>query len=203
MKRLYLAVAVLLMLTACGDGTPTRMPTPTLPNAEDLQSALLTLSDLSAGWTSLPDSSSTQLSTLDCGAILPDVRQVAATARFETERGGHLSETIAAFHPGEAEQWLTALQAGTTCTSLNEGENQGTPIAAHVAPLSFPATGDQSFSLKLTTDFGAGRYETDVVCVRVGDFIIQLGTTTVEGADPNLTTSMVQKALDRLRAARL
>ena len=204
MKRLLLAVGILVVLSACsGKSTPAITPTPTLPYVKDLQSALLGLSDLPSGWVSLPGSSSNELSPPICDMMLPDVRMVAATAVFQTDSGAHLSETIAALHPGDAEQWLTALQDGPSCNQINEGENLGTPITAQVTLPAYPAMGDQSFSLRITSDFGGGRYVSDVIYVRAGDFIIQLGTVTIGSADTNFTTSLVQKAIDRLRAAQL
>jgi hypothetical protein len=63
--------------------------------------------------------------------------------------------------------------------------------------------GDQSFSIRATTDVASGTYLTDVIYVRVGDFIIQLGNVTVGNPDPTLTASLAQQAVDKLKAARL
>jgi hypothetical protein len=204
MKRVLVALLILCAFTACsGRSTPSSTPTPSLPYAQDLRFALLKLSDLPPGWANQPSSSSSKLSPLDCGETPPDVQQVTATAEFQTDSGTPLSETIAAFHPGDAEQWLTALQAGTTCDQVSEGDIQGTPITAQITRPAYPPMGDQSFSIRATTDVASGTYVTDVIYVRVGDFIIQLGTVTVGKPDPTLTASLVQKALDALQAAKL
>jgi hypothetical protein len=103
----------------------------------------------------------------------------------------------------DAEPWLTALQAGTTCDQISEGDSQGTPITAQITRPAYPPMGDQSFSIRATTDVASGTYLTDVIYVRVGDLILQIGNVTIGAADPNLTASLVQKALDALQAARL
>ncbi|HEX7102873.1 MAG TPA: hypothetical protein VF201_09545 [Nitrolancea sp.] len=79
MEHLFVVLALDLMLVmlliACGSKrTLTPVPTPGFPHIEDLQAALLTTSDLPAGWTAQPVRSSNELSTLPCGAPLPDVR---------------------------------------------------------------------------------------------------------------------------------
>jgi hypothetical protein len=114
-----------------------------------------------------------------------------------------LSETIAALHRGDTEQWLDALQAGTNCNQISEGENQGTPKTAQITRPGYPPMGDQSFSIRATTDLGAGTFVTDVIYVRVGELIMQIGNVTVGKPDPTLTASLVQKALDALQAAQL
>jgi hypothetical protein len=114
-----------------------------------------------------------------------------------------LSETIAALHRGDTEQWLDALQAGTNCNQISEGDSQGTPITAQITRPGYPPMGDQSFSIRATTDVASGTYLTDVIYVRVGDFIIQLGNVTVGNPDPTLTASLAQQAVDKLKAARL
>lgn len=200
---LALALTLVLLLTACsGKRTLTPVPTPTLPYIEDLQAALLTTSDLPSGWMAQPGSTSNELSTLPCGSELPDVRMVTASAAFETADGEHVSESLAAFHPGDAETWLTALRNGPACDVVNEGDYQGTPIVAHVTQPSTPALGDQSLALRLTSDSPVGTLNTDLVYVRIGDFILQIGDTTIGAPDPDMTTSIVQQAILDFQAAR-
>ena len=114
-----------------------------------------------------------------------------------------LSETIAALHRGDTEQWLIALKECPICNQIGEGENQGTPKTAQITRPAYPPMGDQSFSIRATTDLGAGTYVTDVIYVRVGDLILQIGNVTIGAADPNFTASLAQKALDALQAAQL
>jgi hypothetical protein len=201
---LALALTLLMVLTACGSKrTPTPVPTPGLPYVEDLQAALLTTSDLPAGWTAQPVRTSNELSTLPCGQTLPDVQMLTATATFQTANGAHLSESLAAYHPGDAEMWLTALQTGPACAMVNEGEYQGTPIVARVTQPDAPALGDQSFALRLISDGPSGTLMTDLVYVRIGDFILQIGDTTVGAADSDLTATIVQQAVLDIQAAKL
>lgn len=197
-----LPLALVMLFTACsGKQTPTSVPTPGFPYIEDLQGALLTTADLPAGWTAAQVTTSNELSTLSCGATAPDVQQVSVTAVFQADSGAHLTEAIAAFHSGQAEQWLNALQVGSTCTQISEAGSQGTPIASRVTRPAYPAMGDQTFSLRVTTAGPNATYATDVVYVRVGDFIIQIGNVTIGGPDLEGTESLVHQAIYKFRAA--
>jgi hypothetical protein len=204
MEQLFVALTLVMLLSACGGKrTPTSIPTPGLPYVEDLQAALLITADLPAGWIAQPGSTSKELSTLPCGQSLPDVRMVTATVTFETANGAHLSEGITAFHPGDAERWLTSLEDGPQCSAVDVGEQGGTPIAGRVMQPAFPAIGEQSYSLRLTIDGPTTTYFTDLLYVRIGNFIIQIADTTVGAADPDLTTTIVRKSILDFQAARL
>jgi hypothetical protein len=128
---------------------------------------------------------------------------LTATATFQTANGAHLSESLAAYHPGDAETWLTALRNGPACAVVNEGEYQGTPIVARVTQPDAPALGDQSFALRLTSDGPSGTLMTDLVYVRIRDFILQISDSEVGAADPGLTTAIVQQAVLDFQAAKL
>jgi hypothetical protein len=210
MEHLFVVLALVFMLVlvfnACGGTrTPTPVPTPTLPYGEDLQAALLTTSDLPSGWIAQPGSTSNELDTLSCGRTLtlPNVRMVTASESFVTADGGHLAEAIAAFHPGDAERWLTALEDGPQCGGVDVGEENGTPMVGLVMQPAFPQMGEQSYSLRLTIDGPTTSYFTDLLYVRIGDFIIQLGNTILGKPNPTQTTQFVQQAILDFNAARL
>jgi len=201
---LALALTLVTLLIACGGKrTPTPVPTPGLPYVEDLQAALLTTADLPAGWVAQPGSTSNELSTLPCGDALPDLRMVTATATFQSSNHSRISESLAAFHPGDAAKWLTSARDSATCTEVNEGDYQGTPIVGHVTQPATPAFGDESFALRLTSGVPSSTYVSDIVCVRIGDFVLQIGDTTVGEAVPELTTTIVKQAILDFQAARL
>jgi hypothetical protein len=199
-----LALMLVLLLSACG-GTRilTPAPTPGLPFTNDLQAALLTTTDLPPGWERLSSSTSNHLDALPCDTALPDLRLVAATTVFDNSDGERISETLASFHPGDAEAWLTALKAGPDCGAVDEGEQEGTPIVGRVTQPAFPSTGEESYALRVTTNGPSARYVTDLVYVRMGDFILEVGDTTVGRLDPDLTTSIVQQAILDFQGARL
>jgi hypothetical protein len=201
-----LVLMLVLLLTACGGKrTLTPTPTPTLPYVEDLQAALLTTSDLPVGWIAQPGSTSNELSTLSCDRALnlPDVHLVTASESFETADGAHLSEAIAAFHPGEAEAWLTALKDGPQCGGVDQGEQDGTPVVGLVMQPAYPPMGEPSYSLRVTTRGPVATYFTDLLYVRIGDFMIQLGDTVVGRPNPAQMTRFAQQAILDFQGARL
>jgi hypothetical protein len=74
---------------------------------------------------------------------------------------------------------------------------------AYITHPAAAALGDQSFAVRLTSDSPAGALITDLVYVRVGDFILQVGDTTIGDANPDLSGSIVQQALLDFQAAHL
>jgi hypothetical protein len=128
---------------------------------------------------------------------------LTASESFETAAGAHLSEAIAAFHPGDAEAWLTALTDGPQCGGVDQGEQNGTPIVGFVMQPAYPPMGEQSYSLRVTTRGRIATYFTDLLYVRIGDFIIQLGDTVMGRPDPAQTTRFAQQAILDFQGARL
>ena len=207
LTRPVLMGLALVMLASCRAHTlPTSTPTPALPSELDLQSTLLTTSDLPSGWSVLATEDRNSFSTPQCDADGAPPRHVEATVIFQ-QPDDHLElfETIAAFNPGAAKQWLDAIQPNTNCKQTRNVIIQGTPttVISKTSPLSIAAMGDQMLSLRETTIQDANSGDADLVYVRVGDFIVLITNTRPDHAGAVPTASLVQKALDKLKSSRL
>ena len=191
--------------TTASEPTPTATiaPTPTvakgLPTTDQLRVALLTLDDMPTGWTTMTGSDDNSTTDI-CG--VPDssnVQQVKVSADFQkSQLGPFLTDTIGAFKHGGAQTWMDAFKRRASCTQFTDTDSQGTPTTYQLAPLSFPKMGDDTFAFRLTTDAGIATIEADLVYIRWGDYIVQIGNASISSVDSDLTSSIAQKALDKL-----
>jgi hypothetical protein len=160
------AVAVFgLAGTGCGSSTPsagtttTTSAAPTTTTAVSvpaLRSMLLTLADMPAGWTAVPDTGNTAKIT---GCAFHKLVQGAlekASASFDAPRGfPEWREELDAVAPGVAQRLLTgAIVQIDQCHSLQIPIAGGRTITVEVAPVDVPQVGDQSGAWSL-----AGRYQ--------------------------------------------
>jgi hypothetical protein len=202
------------MLVGCNHAptTPASTPTPTIPTSSDLQRALLSTTDLPSGWSVLATADRNSLSTSPCAASILPPRHVEATVVFQQPDAQlELFETIAAFDSGTAKQWMDALQQFTDCQQTRNVSIQGTPstVKSDFAPLPLASIGDQTLALhvnSVTTQPGtpssdAESGDTDLVYVRVGDDVVQIWNYRVSNAGAISTTSIVEKAVDKLKSS--
>ncbi len=194
--------ALLMLLVACSSkASPTIVPTPVLPDALELKSALLTASDVGSGWVLQTVDDKNGVLDLPCGNTPPDKRYVRVTETLvqDTTRS-RLSETIAAFHQGMAKEWMDAAQVGTGCTPDGGTDPHGTPIATTVEPLTLAPMGDQSFGYRMTTKYAGVSYVTDMAFIRQGDVVLEVGESKYGTASDGQISTLEQQALDKLQA---
>jgi len=193
--------ALLMLLVACSSkASPTAAPTPVLPDALELKSALLTASDVGSGWVLQTVDDKNGVLDVPCGDPPPDTRYVRVTEILTQDvTRSRLSETIAAFHQGKAREWMDAAQVGTGCTPVESTDPQGTPIATTVEPLALEPLGDQSFGYRMTTNYAGVSYVSELAFIRKGDVILEVGESNYGIAAVQLS-ALEHKALDKLQA---
>lgn len=176
-KALIAGLASLtLVLAACGDDGSDRARTvePPAPEASDtepdntpeaepesvdfdVETALLTLSDMPTGWTQDPDE--TPDDTDDDAAmceleLLEDFGAVdTASADFSAgDFGPLLSHTVAVFENDDAERGLEAFtEAFENCAEWTEDTEDG-PLTFRPTPLSFPSFGDGTLAVRIDVE---------------------------------------------------
>ena len=194
--------ALLMLLVACSSkATPTVVPTPELPDALELKSALLSASDVGSGWVLFTIDDKNGVFDLPCGYTPPDTRYVRVTEILTQDAPvARMSETVAAFHQGQAQGWMNDAQSGSVCTHFDGPGPQGTPIATTVEPLTLAPLGDQFFGYRLTTEFGGTKYVSETAFIREGDVILEVGESANGNSADDQFSSLEQQALDKLQA---
>jgi len=106
---------------------------------------------------------------------------------------------------------MAAMQQNTDCKQTRDVSIQGTPetVTSEIVPLSINTMGEQMLALRVrgvTTDQGGKTRDTesgdtDLVYVRVGDFVVQIWNYRVSNADAVPTTLIVEKAVDKLKSS--
>lgn len=181
--------------------TPTPTPSPVAPAA--LRGALLTADDLPPGWSAY----ASEPFPPPCGEL--PALETAAAARVEQtfgERavGPFLRQLVASYPPGAAAAALAATrQLFDDCPDWR-GSYAGQSFRFRVAPLAFPALGDDSFALQLAADGPLFLEAASVlVFVRRGDVVTLLAYTAAgfggAAVDRELTEQLAHRADARLR----
>jgi hypothetical protein len=164
--------------------TPTRTstpsPTPTrLPLSEsNLQQMLLELDDLPAGWfeETTADEEDQELKTATFLCKEYERRAVLRTsAEFKRGQiGPILGHAIAVYPYGTAvEQFAIFVSAVEECSEFTTSDN-GETYDWKVSKISFPKLGEESFAIRVTTEFILGFMEIDTVQFRIEDVIVSI-----------------------------
>ena len=175
---------------------PQTTPPPLSDEARDLDSLLLTLDDMPAGWTMSP------IGDLGGDSIVCDAPSITdvfgefpeAEVRFEAgELGPLIHESISQFTDKIAEEVLAHLRDNADC-----GEWVDDDTTWQISGMSFPDLGDECLAYRMTTESDGFTILIDAVFVRAGDLILYVAHLGVNQVDSDLTVEMVEKALDKL-----
>lgn len=196
--------------------TPTQTPKPTLtpeptkpssllerlgftkaePDLNVLAERLLTIEEMPAGWTAkaveIEESDGTGTYDAFCKKDL--IARSIGKVSVDFEGGGFgpfLIESISAYGSADDAKASFAEYKAAANECLEFTDDSGNAIT--LAPMSFPAYGDDSFAFRSII----GSFTADAVQIRVGDvlvLILQMGVTT----DAELHQVLVEEALSKL-----
>lgn len=170
--------------------TPGPAPTGPLSTAR-LQAAALKLSDLPYGWAPSPPSTVNSV-TASCAAINSDATKhmpAHVEAVFQqAEEGPFMQEILASGSPEQVQAaWESFRTAAPKCAP-----------SPHLAPVSFPAYGDASYALTLTTSPSGVTFSGDVVVVRRGQVLVEVVAFGMGGVSSSLVRQLVGKCLAKI-----
>jgi hypothetical protein len=223
-----LAVVSLLVLgvASCGSSSKaarssetveatTTTTKPPLTQAQ-IDTALLTLNDLPAGYSTAPDSSSD--SSSDSGfcpgaaAALPNgltkkTNPQGSVQYEQTQLGPIIAEAVAAVDDGPT-AFSAAKSAMDLCLSApwTTTDSKGEVSTFTMAPMSFPPHGSDQAAYKITASATGVQADMDMVVIRVGDALMLLGgmgTTSILGSHPldiSQFTTVVDTAVAKIQA---
>jgi hypothetical protein len=190
--------------------TTTKAP----PSAAAVQGAVLTLSDLPAGYSAMPDTSSGGDSSL-CPAAkaqmpssLSGDTNPSGSAQFsQSQLGPFLFEAVGVVDDAQAE-FAKGKAALDACTSApwTETDAQGQVTTYNLAPVSFPTHGSEQVAYKLTASATGAQIEGDIVVIRIDGVLMMiggLGTTSILGnhpMDPAQLSTIVDTAVGKIEA---
>ena len=183
--------------------TPTPQPSKGLPTSDQLKTALLTLSDMPTGWTTSDQTGSDSSSSSMCGATPTPTSSDETTVSVDFQKsqlGPFLTEQIVVVLSGQMKTAFDQIKNSLSCMSWTEPDSEGTPTTYQLSPLSFPKMGDDTFAFRMSGGSGMFTFEADAVYIRVGDSAITIANVAVGSVDSDLTASIAEKAVDKLRA---
>ncbi len=152
-SRGVLAGALIVLLAACGSNSPKSTTTPAAhasaqaaTTAPDLNAELLSVSDLPAGWSVIPSTSS---GSTEAECLKNAKTVVKGTSKADAQFAGGsnglpLVDEALGYTPGQASKAMAAfsqVMAGCGHISVTSG---GDTLTGTVGAMSFPAVADQS-----------------------------------------------------------
>jgi hypothetical protein len=233
MRRLVIASIVTATIVAvssvaCGGGKPASVaggdatPAATTDGSDtatgpagltdgSLTDAMLTVDDLPAGWSQLPDDNSTSKSKLCNGVDLDQTKVSNATSKasrtFTTSGTAKrfLIEALATLPGSDASKALTGLrEAMTSCGQWSEPSGSGNATATfNLRELSFPRLGDDSFAFRVTSGTTTQvTGEGDFAYVRHGHslLIVMYAGVSFTGPDTDQWVALARSADDKVRS---
>jgi hypothetical protein len=193
--------------TSTSTPTPTFTPTPTpkpLTQAA-LEKALISLDDLPAGWAvrageDKGDEANKETFTFLCQEYQRKAIANASVDFQKAQLGSFLLHSVTAYPPGEAgDQFAKMRSAVDQCATFKDTQD-GTTTDWTVTPISFPKLGDQSFAIRLSSEFALGIIEVDSVYIRIGDTITSLqymvlGLQSIDSTQTELFARLAEEKL--------
>jgi len=194
--------------TATATATPTASPTATrVPlMASDLQEMMLKLEDLPAGWVERPASPEDDPEEATATFLCKQYERRAilkASADFsQGQLGPFLTHSVVVYPPGTgADQFKIFLAAVEECAEFTSTEN-GQTSTWTVTKMSFPRQGEESFAIRVTSQFVLGFIEIDSIQFRVEDVLVSLQHMAfgLDGVDTAQTEAFAHEAEKKLNA---
>lgn len=199
--------------TATPTSTNTPTPTPTFTSTPtpkpltqaDLEKALISLDDLPAGWAVRPgedkgNEASKETFTFLCQEYQRKAIDSASVDFQKSQLGPFLSHSVTVYPPGEAGSQLVKMHSAVDqCPTFKDTQN-GTTFDWTVTPISFPQLGDQSFAIRLSSEFALGIIEVDSVYIQIGDTItsVQYMVMGLQSIDSTQTEQFARMAEGKL-----
>lgn len=224
MKRLATFALVVVLASACAGGgddsdradtVMPESPTTTEQPVGDLETQLLTVSDLPTGYTVSADDEEEGAGTSRfCGGKLEFT--VVATPKQEAEVSfeksgetafnvGVLLEGLAEFTEDEAVAVMDHVHAvADQCQTFDDTMDDGTRFTGRMSVLSFPKLGDDTFAVRMSGDASTEGidvpFAADVITVRKGRVVMLIANFGggLNGVDSSVTESVATKALEKV-----
>lgn len=199
--------AGLVLVAGCGGGSAEEAPTSsrvTSSNAPVVTTAatfepkdvLFTLSEMPTGWVKDEDSDDDDDAL--CDTHLFDSALADAEVTF-SQQGTipQLSQRVGSFTPGEATKVMAATKA--VYDACSGDENGG--LDWTVAPVSFPALGEESFAYLASAEEDGVRIAAIFTVVRSGDGVVGVVYGDFGSVDTTVAEDYARRAVARLEAA--
>jgi hypothetical protein len=196
------AAAAIIGLPGCAHSTHAR-PTPPPPTASSdpaaqqrLEKALLTAPELPLGYEAeaAGDTNAIGCTGIDRIYLAPGATAKAQVSFSHALSRSFLNETLLVW-PGDAAAGIDAFgKAATSCRSFRGSAN----VTYKVTALSLPRFGDASAAVRITAAQRESR-PVDLVATLVGDTVIVVANANAGTIDPELTRTVVTRAVAKVR----
>jgi hypothetical protein len=191
-----LFVAVLMLVGACGSRSKTN------PETEALEARLVAVSDLPAGYKTLPVTESGEKSRCDYSSRLKTAMRIAtAHVGFQnTTTRALLEEVLNRYEPGRAAELMAAARTlPTDCATYTQKQGAQT-VTVHVEQFDFPSLLDESFAVKVSASVATTTVVFHQVFMRAGDTLAVVIHGGLSDVDGQLTAALAGAAAEKLAA---
>lgn len=186
-----------------------KAPAPSQPPKQvDPHAVLLALSDLPAGWSSIPvedvENTEEEDPSQPCNQQPRGlVAKSDAEADFQvSDSGPFLSHLVEVYNPGDAQKSIDAeLASVESCPEWTETDEEGTEYKFQIQPLTFPGVGDQSIAYRVNMEVEGTTVVFDVVMFRRADVAETVVYGAVGSVNSAETERFVLKADAKLKTA--
>lgn len=174
------------------------------PPQEQLDAALLTITDMPTGWATVTDDDSDDSGPPCDDAGLAKVLEMDSddlpdgqfTAAADEDFGPLLGNAVTVLPPEAPDDVMTTWRDRVLAC---ENESDGFDIS--FGELSFPTMGDESFAVRMNLTNDTATAHVDMLMVRTGDIVVALQTYDQFGDSTELLTEYAQPAVDRATSA--
>lgn len=176
-----------------------------------IRSALLSVSDLPAGWALTPDEeddeSEDSVSPAKCEDVLDalddDSTDAAAEAEANFNKGGAfgtiLSESISSYDDVvDANVVQDIADAFSECPTFTSTDSDGEVSKVTVSPMSFANLGDQTLAVAMTLESSMFTVSVNVAYVVVGHNVVAMVQGGIAGADGAQLEKLTKQAIMKL-----
>jgi hypothetical protein len=169
--------------------------------AVNLNSDLLAVTNLPAGWTTTPASSGSS-GVASCKALDPGSRarlpQHAEADFAGGPAGPFLSEELATRTNAQvATTWSAFAAAASQCASFTQPDSSGGTTAYTLEGMSFPSYGDATYAFGVTATSDGVGVSGDIVAVRKGDVLAEVIAIGLAGVPVATVEDVVSKAVGK------
>ncbi|PTR32215.1 hypothetical protein C8K36_1011267 [Rhodococcus sp. OK519] len=185
-----------------------------------LRAALLTASDLPAGFVALPaatdandpaagaDATQSATNPTRCANVLDTITRQAAGSAADAEANftgpGFTSIDVdAASYPGAgaADAFGTVQTTLRQCTVYTGTDGEGVAVDYRVEPLALPTVGDASTAVRLVTTSDGFTLVSDAAIAVVDSTVVQVVATGPDPIDSAVLEGLARSATERIHAA--
>ncbi|MCX9191614.1 hypothetical protein C3Y87_09340 [Carbonactinospora thermoautotrophica] len=211
-------LAVGLLLAGCGGSSdrattlPEQKPSQAAAQGNkkltqaDLQSALLTVTDMPTGFTvdTSTKSSENDDELSGCAAMDSVKKQDGPKAEANFTKGSFgpfVGEELALLGEEQARKSMSMLnEVLAKCRTFTSKDDNGETVTVKLNTLSFPKIGDDTYALRVTLGSGGIAVDADVITIRRGGVLILITNAQLGSPDSQLTETVARKALAKVDA---